>query len=383
MDKEFFDRNDENEDIEPKGENDESEKDINENTENGDNSAESVENTEEGNEEKEKEASSQNGDTEKAGEDTRAAYEPDIKSGGSKKKRSFGIVLVAAIVAFSVSAALFLGVAGLAAVEGILWLTGIATDRGDQAYETEDTESEVKPDGDMVYDDMNVIKNDGSIDVYEEIGSTGYNDTLTITQVVDLVADTVVEIRTSSVAYDLFYGQYVTNGAGSGVIITENGYIITNHHVIVGAREITVRLTDGSEFAATVIGSDADRDIALLKINAKGLAFAKMGSSAKLSVGQEVIAIGNPLGSLGGTVTDGIISALDRSVTIEGHTMTLMQTNAAINPGNSGGGLFDMSGQLIGIVNAKESDTGIEGLGFAIPIDIAWETVKSIANGGS
>ena len=103
-----------------------------------------------------------------------------------------------------------------------------------------------------------------------------------------------------------------------------------------------------------------------------------MGSSEKLVVGQDVIAIGNPLGSLGGTVTDGIISALDRTVVIDGNRMTLMQTNAAINPGNSGGGLFDRAGQLIGIVNAKQADTGIEGLGFAIPIDVVVDSVTNI-----
>ena len=229
-----------------------------------------------------------------------------------------------------------------------------------------------------MYEDMDVIKNDGSININEQVGSTGFGGDLSIAEVVEQVADTVVEITTTNVVTDRFYGQYVTSGAGSGVIISENGYIITNHHVIDGARSITVRLTDGSEFAATLIGSNADKDIALLKISATGLRAAVLGSSEALVVGQEVVAIGNPLGSLGGTVTDGIISALDRTVVIDGHRMTLMQTNAAINPGNSGGGLFNRAGELIGIVNAKQADTGIEGLGFAIPIDVAWETVETI-----
>ena len=128
------------------------------------------------------------------------------------------------------------------------------------------------------------------------------------------------------------------------------------------------------------MGSDAEKDVALIKINASGLRAATLGSSRDVSVGQQVVAIGNPLGTLGGTVTDGIISALDRTIIIDGHSMTLLQTNAAINPGNSGGGLFNHSGELIGIVNAKQAETGVEGLGFAIPIDIAWETVLEIAD---
>ena len=230
---------------------------------------------------------------------------------------------------------------------------------------------------------MTVIKNDGSIKVNEVVGSTGYSG-LSVSEVVSLVADSVVEITTTQVQTDPFYGNYVTGGAGSGVIIDQEGtgYIITNHHVIDGADQILVRLTDGSEYEATCLGSDADYDIAVLKIQASGLTFATMGSSSSLKVGQEVVAIGNPLGELGGTVTDGIISALDRNLIVDGHRMTLLQTNAAINPGNSGGGLFDMGGNLIGIVNAKQADTGIEGLGFAIPIDVAWDVAQDIIQYG-
>ena len=229
-------------------------------------------------------------------------------------------------------------------------------------------------------DSMTVIKNDGSIKVNEEIGSTGYSG-LTYSEVAALVADSVVEITTTQA---ISVGNYVTSGAGSGVIIDKEGkgFIITNYHVIEGADGITVRLTDGSEYTATCLGGDEDYDIAVLKINAEGLSFATMGSSKDLRVGEEVVAIGNPLGELGGTVTNGIISALDRNVIVDGNRMTLLQTNTAINPGNSGGGLFDMSGNLIGIVNAKQSETGIEGLGFAIPIDIAWAAAKDIIEYG-
>ncbi len=209
----------------------------------------------------------------------------------------------------------------------------------------------------------------------------------TLPEVVSRVGNSVVEIKTSSTQMDYFYGQYVTSGAGSGVLIAQNdqaGYLLTNHHVIYSddgglADTITVVLTNAEEYEASVIGSDSSIDLALLTINKKdgeNFTLASFGRSSDLVVGQEVIAIGNPLGSLGGTVTDGIISALDRRVKIDNVEMVLLQHNAAINPGNSGGALFDMMGNLVGIVNAKTSETGIEGLGFAIPADIALNFVN-------
>lgn len=205
-----------------------------------------------------------------------------------------------------------------------------------------------------------------------------------IPEVVHKIGDSVVEISTSSVVNDRFFHQYVTSGAGSGVIITQSaeaGYLLTNHHVIDGATEITVRLTSGKEYKAQLLGSDANLDLAVLRINknqSEVFTVAPIGDSSKLAVGQQVIAIGNPLGSLGGTVTDGIISALDRTVKIDNVSMVLLQHNAAINPGNSGGGLFDAMGNLIGVVNAKTSETGIEGLGFAIPVNIAYKFFNRI-----
>ena len=234
---------------------------------------------------------------------------------------------------------------------------------------------------------MTVVKNDGSIQVNVEIGSTGSSN-LTIPQVVERVADTVVEIITEKVQTGQFgFGQYVTSGAGSGVLIDKEGrgYIITNNHVIGDApnqTKITVRLRNGSEYDAKFIAGDADHDIAILKIEATVLPYSVLGSSSNVKVGEAVVAIGNPLGELGGTVTNGIVSALDRTIIVDGERMTLMQTNAEINPGNSGGGLFDMAGQLIGIVNAKQSQTGIEGLGFAIPIDVAWAVAQDLIQYG-
>lgn len=202
------------------------------------------------------------------------------------------------------------------------------------------------------------------------------------TDVAKAVGETVVEIRTEIVQTNAFFGQYVTGGAGSGVVIAENGLIITNHHVIDGATKIIARLSNGLEYEAKLAGSDAESDIALLKIEATGLAFAGMGNSDALAVGQEIIVIGNPLGELGGSVTNGIVSALDREVSIEGEIMNLLQTNAAVNPGNSGGGLFNLAGELVGIVNAKTSGTGIEGIGFAIPINDALAVTKELSEYG-
>ncbi len=197
-------------------------------------------------------------------------------------------------------------------------------------------------------------------------------------QVAAAVKDSVVEITTETVRTSQIYGQYVTGGAGSGVIISTDGVVITNYHVIDGASTVTVRTTDGKDYAATVTASDSESDIALLKIEATGLTAAALGNSSALVVGQEVMAIGNPLGSLGGTVTNGIISALDREIEIEGQTMNLLQTNAAVNPGNSGGGLFNLGGELVGIVNAKSAGSDVEGLGFAIPINDAVEVMKEL-----
>ena len=216
-----------------------------------------------------------------------------------------------------------------------------------------------------------------------KIVSTGSQDSSTIKSVVDQCANSVVEIQTESVTNGSNpFQQYVSSGAGSGVILTQDGYIVTNHHVIEDANSITVRTRSGDEYNASLVGSDEQSDLAVLKIDATGLTPAVLGDSNTLEVGDLAIAIGNPLGELGGSVTSGIISALDREMTIDGQTMTLLQTDAAVNPGNSGGGLFNANGDLIGIVNAKSSGENVEGIGFAIPISTATDIIDElIANG--
>lgn len=200
--------------------------------------------------------------------------------------------------------------------------------------------------------------------------------------VAEKCAPSVVEVTTESVSTSTFFGQYITSGAGSGVIISENGYIVTCAHVVQGASKINVTLSDGKKLTSELVGIDSSTDIAVLKVNADGLKSAVIGKSADLKVGQRVVAIGNPLGTLGGTVTEGIISALDREIEIEGQKYTLLQTNAAINPGNSGGALFNADGSLIGIVNAKSTGDDVEGLGFAIPIDRAMDIAQKLMKDG-
>lgn len=210
--------------------------------------------------------------------------------------------------------------------------------------------------------------------------ATGAN--MTVQEITDAAKPSVVEIKTESVVSDVWMQQYVTQGAGSGVIITNDGYIVTNNHVIDGAGKITVTTSTGEEYDAKLVGTDSITDVAVLKVNAKSLTPATYGNSDQLAVGDLAVAIGNPLGELGGTVTAGIISALDRQLSIDGKTMTLLQTDSSINPGNSGGGLFNSDGQLVGIVVAKSSGSDVEGLGFAIPINKAADVVQQIMDKG-
>lgn len=217
--------------------------------------------------------------------------------------------------------------------------------------------------------------------------STGGED-LTTAQVAALVSPSVVVITTEQVVYSQWswYGQsQVESGAGSGVIISSDGYILTCAHVVDGASQITVTIED-QDYPATLVGSDSASDIAVVKIEAEGLIAATVGDSSALAVGEQVVAVGNPLGELGGTVTDGIVSALNRSVSIQGsgavNTMSLVQMSASVSPGNSGGGLFNMAGELIGIVNAKSSDVDAEGLGFAIPVNDAVAVAQELLENG-
>lgn len=213
--------------------------------------------------------------------------------------------------------------------------------------------------------------------------STGTKtSTNTVESVAKSTSASVVEVTTSYVQKGSFFGDYVTSGAGSGVIISKDGYIVTNNHVIDDAEEIKVTLKSGKEYTAKLVGTDEKTDIAVLKIDAKDLTPATFGDSSALAAGETIVVVGNPLGSLGGSVTSGIISATDREIEIDKQTMNLIQIDAAVNPGNSGGALFNLNGELVGIVNAKYSSEEVEGLGFAIPINTAKSTIEDIIEYG-
>ena len=230
--------------------------------------------------------------------------------------------------------------------------------------------------------DSREARDDSALSQLDLSDATGSD--MTVAEIVGMNADAVVEIVVEGTTQGMWGQLQLTQGAGSGVIIREDGYIATNYHVIDGANKIQVTLHNGESYPARLVGSDAENDIAVVKIDEKGLTTAKVGDSSTVKVGDLAVAIGNPLGQLGGTATTGIISALDRTLNVEGTTLTLLQTDAAINGGNSGGGLFNSKGELIGVVESKASAVGVEGLAFAIPINSVSQIINDIIeNGGS
>lgn len=271
------------------------------------------------------------------------------KSGGGMSKGGIALLLIVCIL-----------ISGLAGFGGSILAQKINASK----YETNDT-------GTMVIHKVNTET--------EDAAKTTDKSTETIT---NEVADSVVEITTEIMQTNSFYGQYISQGAGSGVIISKDGYIVTNNHVISGASSIKVTTRGGDSYDAKLVGTDSKVDIALLKIEASDLSVAVFGDSSKLAVGSKAVIIGNPLGTLGGSVTEGIISALDRSIVIDGKTMHLMQTDAAVNPGNSGGGMFDGQGTLAGIVVAKSSSEEIDNIGFVIPINDVIEIIDDLKDYG-
>ena len=226
----------------------------------------------------------------------------------------------------------------------------------------------------------------------ETVSVTGSN-ALTFSQIYDANVDSCVSINTSgtaSMGYNIF-GQPVQRefaSAGSGFILTKDGYIATNYHVIEGASMVKVTLDDGTTYEAKIIGGDADYDIAILKVDPgeNELKPVTVGTSSSLKVGENVSTIGNPLGQLTFSLTHGIISCLDREINLNGTPFNMIQVDTSINPGNSGGPLFNQYGEVVGIVSAKYSQssngTTVEGLGFAIPMNDVFSMVKDImANG--
>ena len=197
--------------------------------------------------------------------------------------------------------------------------------------------------------------------------------------------NSVVSINCSSVSTNIFGQSVQSASSGSGFIITQDGYIVTNHHVVSGASSVTVTLHDGREYPATVVGSDSDYDVAVLKINATDLQPVTLGTSSSVNVGDSVLAIGNPLGELTFSMSQGIVSCCDRAINVDGTPFNMIQVDASINPGNSGGPLMNLYGEVVGIVSAKYSsysDTTVEGLGFAIPIGDVQAIITDIMENG-
>ena len=210
--------------------------------------------------------------------------------------------------------------------------------------------------------------------------------TLTAQEVYGINVDAVCGIATE-VTTNVFGQTASTAVVGSGFVLTEDGYVVTNNHVVEGTDNVSVKLHDGSTYPAEVVGGDSRSDVALLKIEAEGLSHVAVGDSDAIAVGEGCIAIGNPLGELTFTMTGGYVSALPREINISGKPISMFQTDAAINAGNSGGPLFDMAGNVIGITSAKisgitGSGASIEGVGFAIPINEALRVVYDLQEYG-
>lgn len=214
-----------------------------------------------------------------------------------------------------------------------------------------------------------------------KISSTARNTP--VVQVAKNVGPAVVGITNKAVARDFFNRPVEMEGVGSGVIFRNDGYIVTNNHVIEGAKEIIVSLADGSTVNGTLVGTDEMTDIAVVKVDAKDLPTAKFGNSDEIMVGEPVVAIGNPMGlEFQGSITVGVISALNRTIELNDRRFSLLQTDAAISPGNSGGALVNYDSEVIGINSAKLAQTAVEGIAFAIPINTVQNVINEIMQKG-
>ncbi len=290
-----------------------------------------------------------------------------------RKRKRVGLRVTAIVLTLTLCFGLML----FASLGGALLLAGVILQNADP--KAGGTEQEVPP-TDLLHDDPSSIleKSESDASIY---GSAG-EEAFAASGVVRKVEQAVVVINTS---YPSSMGYNSTGSTGSGVIISDTGYILTCNHVVEDAAAIQVTLNSGSVYTAALVGADASSDLAVIKITPREeepLTYVEQGCSSDLVVGENVVAIGNPLG-MGLTATTGIVSATERNITMsDGTQMTLIQTDAAINSGNSGGGLFNLDGQLIGIVNAKYSASGVEGLAFAIPIDSAYEVETQLIQYG-
>ena len=313
------------------------------------------------------------------GYDPYGGYAQSYRQKPSKPKKY--VTLTQMIVAIVVAAFLFTGA-------GLLIGKGSSSNSNNTAQqEVNNTEHSSEPEA--TEPAANSSSNDPAIKPSSGLSSAathaGQDDTKNVVQA---CMSSVVSIDIEAEVYN---GRYwysngdstaETVGSGSGVILTSDGYIVTNNHVVAGAEKLKVYLQDGTEYEAELIGTDSYTDLAVIKIAAENLPAAVLGSSNESMVGDTVYAIGNPLGVLATSVSKGIVSGLDREITLDNKQMTLMQVNASVNPGNSGGGLFNADGELIGIVNSKASGNNVEGIGFAIPMDTAKPVISDLMDHG-
>ena len=247
---------------------------------------------------------------------------------------------------------------------------------------TEDTVAELN----RKIDDLQAQIDKGSASGGSAVHNSMDGSAMSPSQVYSQNVSSVVAI-TSTVQATNFYGTSTGTFTGSGFILTEDGYIVSNYHVVEGATEIKITLHDGSEYPAELVGYDSTNDLSVLKIDVEGLTAATIGSSSGLNIGDMVVAIGNPLGTLTSTQTVGYVSGINREVTTDNTIISMIQTDCAINPGNSGGPLFNMYGEVVGITTAKYSGTTssgatIEGIGFAIPIDDVMNAISDLIDYG-
>ena len=202
-----------------------------------------------------------------------------------------------------------------------------------------------------------------------------------VVPIAEKVSPSIVAISLKTTTKDFLGRVYQGQGTGSGIIIDNQGHIVTNNHVVEGAEDITVILHDGTELEATLVGRDSQTDLAVIKVNPAKLVVAELGDSSKLKVGELAVAIGSPMGTeYAGSVTAGIVSGLNRKVSVGDNSIKLIQTDAAINPGNSGGALVNSEGKVIGINTIKFAETTVEGMGFAIPINEAKPIIQDLIN---
>ena len=308
-------------------------------------------------------------------------YNYNVRTAEPKKKSGSRRVVALALVC-----ALIGGLGGGAAVG--MALRGGASAAPAAVEESKDQEpSAVETEAEAEKETEASEEHDNIRSTVIEVTTNSPATTMVPQDVYEKYVNAVVAIANEGTATNVFGQISPTASSGSGFIISEDGYIVTNNHVVAGAETLTVTMTSGEEFEAEIIGADAENDVALIKIDASGLPTVAIGESSSIEVGQQVCAIGNPLGELTNTLTVGYVSALDREINENGTPINMFQTDCAINAGNSGGPIFDMHGNVIGITTAKYSANGtyqasIEGIGFCVPIDDAMDIISDLLQYG-